>query len=89
MLGFAHLYPLFCSLALRRSWLLHDLFVAPSARQQGVTQALLERADRLGYDTGAAFLMLSTATDNQRAQALYERHGYRRDLEFYSYIKPL
>jgi len=34
-------------------------------------------------------LMLSTATDNQGAQALYEGHGYQRVIEFYSDIKPL
>ena len=89
VLGFAQLYPLFCSLALQPIWLLYDLFVAPDARQQGVAQALLARADDHGRATGAAFLMLSTATDNHCAQALYERHGYRRDLEFYSYTKPL
>ncbi|MGY6040018.1 GNAT family N-acetyltransferase [Aeromonas sp. AE23HZ002T15] len=89
VLGFAHLYPLFCSLELKPIWLLYDLFVAPSARKQGVAQALLERADEHGHATGAAFLMLSTATDNLGAQSLYEGHGYHRDLEFYSYIKPL
>ncbi|GJA14120.1 GNAT family N-acetyltransferase [Aeromonas caviae] len=54
-----------------------------------MAQALLARADRHGQETGAAFLMLSTATDNRQAQALYEGHGYQRDNEFYSYIKPL
>lgn len=54
-----------------------------------VAQALLARADRHGQETGAAFLMLSTATDNRQAQALYEGHGYQRDNEFYSYIKHL
>ncbi|MDX7828735.1 GNAT family N-acetyltransferase [Aeromonas caviae] len=66
VLGFTHLYPLFCSLALKPVWLLYDLFVAPAARQQGVAQALLARADRHGQETGAAFLMLSTATDRLR-----------------------
>ena len=39
--------------------------------------------------TGKVAVMLSTATDNRQAQALYEGHGYQRDNEFYSYIKPL
>ncbi len=34
-------------------------------------------------DPGVAFV-----TSGQ-AQALYEGHGYQRDIEFYSYIKPL
>ncbi|MGL5031463.1 MAG: GNAT family N-acetyltransferase [Aeromonas sp.] len=85
LLGFAHLYPLFCSLEMKPIWLLYDLFVSPLARKQGIGKALLEKADKHGRDTGAAFIMLSTATDNITAQSLYETHGYHRDTDFYSY----
>ncbi|MGL4713090.1 MAG: GNAT family N-acetyltransferase [Shewanella sp.] len=88
-LGFAHLYPLFCSLEMKPIWLLYDLFVSPRARQQGIGKALLERADQHGRETGAAFIMLSTGTNNLTAQSLYEAHGYRRDTDFYSYNHPL
>lgn len=71
--GFAQLYPLFCSLEMKRIWLLYDLFVAPEARKEGVAQMLLARADQLATETDSAFIMLSTATDNVRAQALYEK----------------
>ena len=63
--------------------------MAPAARQRGVAQALLARADRHGRETGAAFLMLSTATDNRQAQAHYEGTAASGTTEFYSYIKPL
>ncbi|MGB3270619.1 MAG: GNAT family N-acetyltransferase, partial [Rhodanobacter sp.] len=38
-LGFTQLYPLFSSVRAVRTWLLNDLFVAPSARRRGVAGA--------------------------------------------------
>ena len=87
--GFAQLYPLFCSLEMKRIWLLYDLFVAPEARKEGVAQMLLARADQLATETDSAFIMLSTATDNVRAQALYEKEGYVRDTQFFVYNKMM
>ena len=46
VLGFAHLYPLFCSLALKPIWLLYDLFVAPAARQKAPSPASAQDAPR-------------------------------------------
>lgn len=48
---------------------------------------LLARADQLATETDSAFIMLSTATDNVRAQALYEKEGYVRDTQFFVYNK--
>jgi ribosomal protein S18 acetylase RimI-like enzyme len=84
-LGFTQLYPLFSSLSLKRTWVLYDLFVAPEARRQGVAEALLERAKKLGQESGAAEISLDTAIDNLSAQALYEKFGFVRDEEFYTY----
>ncbi len=84
-LGFVHLYPIFLSGAMRRFWLLNDLFVAPEARRRGVGRALLRRAERHARETGAAGLTLSTAVTNATAQHLYEREGYLRDRDFYTY----
>lgn len=83
--GFAQLYPSFSSLALAKSWILYDLYVLASARRQGVAEALLERCRVLAQETGACELFLQTAKDNLPAQALYEKHGYQRDTEFYNY----
>lgn len=85
--GFTQLYPLFCSLEMKRIWLLYDLYVAPEARKHGVAKQLIERADQLAKETNSAFIMLSTATDNKKAQALYENNGYVRDEAFYVYNK--
>lgn len=83
-LGFVQLFPLFSSVAARRIWLLNDLFVAPTARGQRVGEALLERAKQFAYETGAVRIELETANDNP-AQRLYERLGWRRAEGFYHY----
>ncbi|ACY84784.1 GNAT family N-acetyltransferase [Edwardsiella piscicida] len=83
--GFTQLYPLFCSLEMKPTWLLYDLFVAPQARRHGVARALMQRAEAFARDGGAAFIGLDTGTDNTRAQALYEEQGYLRDRAFYHY----
>ncbi|WP_159236973.1 GNAT family N-acetyltransferase [Raoultella terrigena] len=87
--GFAQLYPLFCSLEMKRIWLLYDLFVDGKSRKNGVAQKLIERAEQLATETDSAFIMLSTATDNAPAQALYERNGFVRDTDFFVYNKML
>ena len=67
------LYPLFCSLEMNRTWLLYDLFVSESSRRNGIAKLLLEQADKISEETGASFIMLSTAIDNLKAQNLYEK----------------
>ena len=83
--GFTQLYPLFSSTAMRRLWLLNDLFVAPDARRDGVGRALLVRAQAHALETHATGLMLQTAVDNFPAQRLYESLGWQRDNDFYVY----
>ncbi|HIF9080035.1 TPA: GNAT family N-acetyltransferase [Photobacterium damselae] len=87
--GFTQLYPLFCSLEMNRTWLLYDLFVAESARCHGIAQLLLDQADKLANETDASFIMLSTAIDNLKAQKLYEKNDYEKDVEFFTYLKHL
>jgi len=83
--GFTQLYPLFSSVRMVRTYLLNDLFVAPSARRQGVAAALLNAAADHARSLGAASLSLSTALDNAPAQALYESLGWQRDRQFCEY----
>ena len=89
VVGFTQLYPLFCSLEMKRIWLLYDLFVDESARKHGVAQQLIERAEQLANESDSAFIMLAHATDNVKAQAVYERNGFVRDTDFYTYNKFL
>jgi ribosomal protein S18 acetylase RimI-like enzyme len=88
-LGFTQLYPSFSSLALKRLWILYDLFVAPTARRRGIAKALLERARQFAVETGATGLMLETAVNNLSAQSLYEQLGWQRDPGFYVYYLHL
>jgi ribosomal protein S18 acetylase RimI-like enzyme len=85
VVGFVHLFPSFHSAKLRHFWILNDLFVVPAYRRLGVARALMQRAEAHAIRTGAIGLTLSTATDNNRAQKLYDLAGYERDDEFYVY----
>lgn len=83
--GFAQLFPTLDSIALARSWILHDLYVAPAFRRRGVARMLLREARALGLRTGASLLTLTTGIDNVSAQALYEDEGWVRDDAYYAY----
>lgn len=82
-LGFTQLYPFFSSVGLAKVWVLNDLFVAPTARRQGVALALMDAAHRFARETGAVRVELATAADNHAAQALYDALGYERDSFFH------
>lgn len=83
--GFTQLYPLQSSLALAPAWLLSDLFVLPSARRQGIGEALMNAARGHAEAHGACGLQLETAKTNLAGQALYERLGYVRDELYLTY----
>ena len=83
--GFTQLYPSFSSVSMRRLWILNDLYVAAEARKLGVGEALLDRARAWAAETGAKGLELATASDNFPAQRLYEKTGWKKDLEFFHY----
>jgi ribosomal protein S18 acetylase RimI-like enzyme len=84
-LGFVQLYPSFSSVAARCIWIINDLYVVPAARKHGIGRALLDAASEHGHSTGARRLVLSTATTNRAAQALYESYGFQRDEQFLTY----
>lgn len=87
--GFVQLYPCFSSTAMKRMWILNDLFVAPQARRGGAARALMEGARQWAIETKADGLWLETAVDNHPAQRLYESLGWKRDNDFYRYLMPL
>ncbi|HBY9712688.1 TPA: GNAT family N-acetyltransferase [Klebsiella aerogenes] len=87
VVGFTQLYPLFCSLEMKRIWLLYDLFVKAEYRKKGIAKALIQRAEQLAVESNSAFIMLSTGIDNLKAQSLYEKNGFVRDNDFYVYNK--
>ncbi len=86
--GFVQLYPVFSSVQMKKSWLLNDLFVAATARNQGIGEALLQQAKQFGRESGAAYLLLQTGSDNYRAQSVYEKNGWIKTQDFF-YEFPL
>ncbi|MGG6296011.1 N-acetyltransferase family protein [Leptolyngbya sp. AN02str] len=89
LVGFTQLYPSFSSVAMQRIWILNDLFVEPSSRNQGIAKQLLQAAEAYAKDTHAIRIVLATQISNVLAQSLYESLGYRKDEAFYHYVLPL
>lgn len=85
IIGFAQLYRSFCSVAMQQIIYLYDLFVASSARRQGVGRLLMNTAKEFAQDYGASRMTLETAIDNIPGQTLYESLGYERNTAFYGY----
>ncbi len=86
--GYACLYWTFSSTRAVETVLMNDLFVAESARGQGVGRALIEAAAAVARERGAASLDWSTAPDNKRAQALYDSTGAGKS-EWIEYELPV
>ncbi len=58
---------------------MNDLFVAPDARGGGLADALIAECVERCRERGATSLGWQTAKDNERAQAVYERVGGKRE----------
>ncbi|GLY09468.1 GNAT family N-acetyltransferase [Pseudobacillus badius] len=84
-IGFTQLYPTFSSVAMKRVWILNDLFVTADSRNKGAGRALLQAAKQFAKETGAKGLQLQTAVDNKSAQHLYESDGWVKDEKFFYY----
>lgn len=54
---------------------LDDLFVAPTARRQGVAEALMAELDEIARERGWFKLAWITAKDNAEARKIYDRIG--------------
>ena len=77
--GFTQLYPMFSSVRMARLWILNDLFVAPTARGNGYSVALIEKAKEFALKTGAAGLVLETDKTNDIGNKLYPRTDFVLD----------
>jgi GNAT superfamily N-acetyltransferase len=89
LIGFTQLYPSFSSVSMKPIWILNDLFVAESDRQQGVAKLLIGAAADFARGTGAVRIALSTQVSNITAQSLYKSLGYTKDEDFYHYALSL
>jgi GNAT superfamily N-acetyltransferase len=87
--GFATLYWTWQTLSAARVGVMNDLYVAPEARGSGVAGALIDACRERCRKHGATELIWQTATDNARAQALYDRIGATRDDRWLDYSLPV
>ena len=85
--GFVQLFPIFSSVAMKKAFLLNDLFVAEHARKQGVAMRLIEECYAYCKNEDARYITLETATDNKQAQKLYEKLGMKIDQDVFHFIK--
>lgn len=85
--GFTQLYPTFSSVAMKKAFILNDLFVAERYRKNGVAQALMNTAFEFAENEQARFITLETGVSNTKAQALYEKMNMviENDVKHYIY----
>lgn len=88
-LGFAQLYPSFSSVALKRVFILNDLFVAEVGRRQHIATRLLAAVETYARALDASRVTLNVAQSNVAAQALYEARGWQQDDHFFMYHRYL
>lgn len=85
--GFVQLYPTFSSVALKRAYILNDLYVSEAARKKGVASLLMEAAYSYSSEQNGHYITLQTAVTNEEAQKLYKKMGMHVDEEMLNYIK--
>ena len=77
--GFATVYWTWSTTSGCRIGVMNDLFVAETARGQGLAERLIEACRAECGQRGARRLTWQTAPDNLRAQTVYERVGATRE----------
>ena len=60
----------------RRALELHNLYVLPGWKGQGIAQVLMDWTVTAARDEGAQDLWLSVFTENHRARRFYQRYGF-------------
>jgi GNAT superfamily N-acetyltransferase len=78
-IGFATIFWSWSTTAAARIATMNDLYVAPAGRGTGVADELIRACLERCRERGAVRLEWQTALDNDRAQAVYERVGARRE----------
>ncbi|MEA2348270.1 MAG: hypothetical protein QOG62_2057 [Thermoleophilaceae bacterium] len=87
--GFATVYWSWSTTRAMRIGVMNDLFVSPEARGSGAAEALIARCRERCAEHGAGELEWTTAKDNFRAQAVYDRVGGQRDERWIDYSLPV
>jgi len=83
--GFATIFWTWSTLTAERLGVMNDLFVSEAARGGGHADALIAECATRCRDRGATELAWQTARTNERAQAVYDRVGAKRDDRWLDY----
>ncbi|HEX6208259.1 MAG TPA: GNAT family N-acetyltransferase [Actinomycetota bacterium] len=83
--GFATIYWTYSSTLPGDIALMNDLFVAEDARGRGVGEALIDACVEAARERGLPILEWYTATDNHRAQRLYDRYPGAEKTTWHAY----
>jgi len=84
--GFATIYFSFSSTIASKVGVLNDVYVQPNARRKGIAEALINHCRDYAVKHGAVRLQWVTATDNEQAQALYDKMNTKKSTwHFYTY----
>jgi ribosomal protein S18 acetylase RimI-like enzyme len=75
-IGLANCFEGFSTFSARPLLNIHDIFVAPAHRGQGVVQALLAGVEQIALQRGCCKLTLEVLQANRRAQSAYRRAGF-------------
>ncbi|WP_047391036.1 MULTISPECIES: GNAT family N-acetyltransferase [Chitinibacter] len=87
--AFAQVYTSFSSMFLCRSWVLNDLYVAPSQRGQKLGETLLAHVEKEALAIGVAILTMETSPENVQAHRLYQKMGYEREMGHLHFVRKL
>lgn len=65
--GFTQLYPTFSSIAMKKAYILNDLFVMEQYRKNGIAKVLMKEAFAFVKGENARFIALETGAANVKA----------------------
>jgi GNAT superfamily N-acetyltransferase len=85
--GFIHVHSLEDYYRRRKHGHVADLVVAPEQEGKGIATALIARAEEWSRAQGYDWMTLGVFEQNVRAERLYQKLGYRRDV--IRLLKPL
>jgi len=90
-LGFINMFCFYSTISFKKMWIINDIFVEETQRQQGIGKVLIRAAKDFALADGATHLLLETTPDNKAALALYASEGYVKDetgIRLYLELKP-
>ena len=81
--GFMHYVVSPSTVDCRQVCYLHDFYVAPEKRGQGIGRQFLDRLKQMGHEQKWRFIYWKTNADNHAAQKLYDSVAERTDRIYY------